>query len=229
MRRADRLIELIGRMKASSISRADDLALALEVSVRTVYRDIVTLQAQGYPIEGEAGVGYRLSAAIDLPPLRFDHDEVDALRLGLAYVREVGDPALAAAAKAALGKVDLARNCGDLPPHDTAVIRAHQRPEHRAPAFLAKLRAALRNRRCLTFAYHGLDGQWSHRTVRPLAVSAFSVGWLLVAWCELRQDFRVFRLDRLSQLVIEDRHFPEEEGRSFADYLDQRVQRSDHA
>src|SRR5258708_7869365 len=106
MRRADRLIELVGHLRQDRLVTADELAASLEVAVRTVYRDIAALQAQGFPIEGQAGLGYILRGPIDLPPMTFDHDQIEAMTLGLAYVIEVGDPALAAAARAARAKID---------------------------------------------------------------------------------------------------------------------------
>ena len=92
MRRADRLIEMVGCLKARSVVRAEELAAHLEVSVRTVYRDLASLQGLGLPIEGQAGVGFMLRGDIHLPPIAFDHDELEALALGLAYVEQVGDP-----------------------------------------------------------------------------------------------------------------------------------------
>jgi predicted DNA-binding transcriptional regulator YafY len=218
MRRADRLIELVGLMRAAPLSRADDLAERLEVSVRTVYRDIVCLQAQGLPIEGAAGVGYRLAGPVDLPSLTFGHDELEALALGLAYVEQVGDPALSAAARAARGKVDAAWAGRPTPPPSARPIRAHQRPEHRAPAFLSRVREALRERRTLAFEYTDREGCESRREVRPLAVSAYSVGWLLIGWCTAREDFRVFRLDRMRDVAVGG-SFDDEPGRMLDDYF----------
>ena len=108
MRRADRLLDLVARLKAKPLARADDLAQAMETSVRTIYRDIAALQAHGLPIEGQAGVGYMLRGEITLPPLVFNHDQLEALALGLAYVEHVGDPDLATAAHEARAKVDAA-------------------------------------------------------------------------------------------------------------------------
>lgn len=208
-------------MKQRPLSRADDLAAGLEVSVRTVYRDIAVLQAQGFPIDGQAGVGYILREPVDLAPLTFDHDELDALALGLAYVAEVGDPELAAAARSARGKVDAAWTGREILPPSARAIRAAQRPERRAPAFAAALRAAIRVRRRVAFGYTDRTGRPSQRRVRPLAVAAFSDGWLLIAWCESRGDFRVFRLDRMENPCTQDR-FEDEQGRGLADYLARR-------
>lgn len=222
MRRADRIIELLSHLRGGKLTTADELAARLEVSVRTVYRDVVTLQAQGFPIEGQAGMGYVLRGRVDLPPLTFDHDQLEALALGLAYVTQVGDPALAAAARAARGKIDAAWTGMPVPGVVDRKLRAHQKPERRAPAFAAALRAALRLRRLVAFHYHDGEGRPSQRQVRPLALTAFSEGWFLIAWCLTRQDFRVFRLDRMSQPAVLDEIFPEDPDRDLAAYLAQR-------
>ncbi|MEX0840048.1 MAG: YafY family protein [Parvibaculum sp.] len=223
MRRADRLIEIIGHLrKADRLVTADALAERLEVSVRTIYRDIVTLQAQGLPIEGQAGVGYMLRGPVDLPPLTFDHDQLEAMALGLAYVTQVGDAALAAAARAARAKIDTAWTGQTVPGVIGRRVRSHQKPERRAPDFTAALRAALRVRHVVMFDYRDAEGTPSSRRVRPLALTAFSDGWLLIAWCEDRLDFRVFRLDRMRNPIVLDEVFAEEEGRDFPTYLRER-------
>ncbi|GGC66909.1 helix-turn-helix transcriptional regulator [Chelatococcus reniformis] len=221
MRRADRLIELIGHLRQDKLVIADELARRLEVSVRTVYRDIVSLQAQGFPIEGQAGVGYLLRGPVDLPPLTFDHDQLEALALGLAYVAQVGDPALSAAARAAQAKIDAVWTGRSTPGGEDRRLRASQRPERRAPAFAAALRGALRARKLVAFRYTDADGKRTEREVRPLALTAFSEGWLLIAWCGLRHDFRAFRLDRVAEPVVLEAAFTDEPGRDLASYLEQ--------
>lgn len=225
MRRADRLIEIIGHLrKADRLVTADALAERLEVSVRTVYRDIVTLQAQGLPIEGQAGVGYMLRGPVDLPALTFDHDQLEAMALGLAYVTQVGDAALAAAARAARAKIDTAWTGQMTPGVIDRRVRSHQKPERRAPDFTAALRAALRVRHIVSFDYRDAEGKRSKRRVRPLALTAFSEGWFLIAWCEGRRDFRVFRLDRMKTPMVLDETFAEETGRDLTTYLAQRTE-----
>jgi len=219
MRRADRLIELIGRLRAKPLVRAEDLAAQLEVCVRTVYRDIAAMQAQGLPIEGQAGVGFMLRGRVDLPPIAFGHDELEALALGLAYVEQVGDRELASAARAARGKIDLAWSADPIAAPSARPIRSSQRPERRSPGFGSALRAALRSRRTTSFAYVNAEGQQTNRSVRPLALTAFSEGWLLVAWCPLRSDFRAFRLDRMSDLAVGEA-FVEEPGKDLRTWLE---------
>lgn len=221
MRRADRLIELVGHLRQDKLVTADELADLLEVAVRTIYRDIVVLQGQGFPIEGQAGLGYILRGPIDLPPMTFDHDQLEALALGLAYVVEVGDPALAAAARAARAKIDATWTGPALAVSDRQ-LRAHQKPERRAPAFAAALRRALRSRCLVAFHYRGEEGFESERVVRPLGLTAFSEGWFLVAWCNLRSDFRIFRLDRMTHGVVLDETFQDEPEKNLAAFLAQR-------
>jgi predicted DNA-binding transcriptional regulator YafY len=219
MRRADRLLELIGCLKAKRLVKAEELAERLEVSVRTVYRDVAALQAQGLPIDGQAGVGYALRGPVHLPPLTFDHDQLEALALGLSYVEQVGDPELASAARGARGKIDSAWAGSLIPMPSARALRSHQ-PEHRrAPALGATLRGALRGRRVVELDYVDLEGQRTTRPVRPLALTAYSEGWLLIAWCELRNDFRVFRVDRVTKLAVTKTTFENQPGRDLATYL----------
>lgn len=219
MRRADRLIELTRHLRQDRPITAATLARRLETSVRTIYRDIAALQMQGLPIEGSAGFGYALRAPVNLPPLTFDHDELEALALGLAYVAQVGDPALAAAARAARAKIDAVWDGQAMAGVSVRRIRSHQLPERRAPVFTQRIREALRQRRSLEFSYEDGAGQRSVRKVQPLALTAFSAGWLLIAWCLTRQDFRVFRVDRMGRQVSLGEVFTEEAGRDLATYL----------
>jgi len=218
MRRADRLVELIGRLKAKPLVRAQDLAEQLEVSIRTVYRDIAAMQAQGLPIEGQAGVGFMLRGPVNLPPIAFGHDELDALALGLAYVEQVGDLELAAAARAVRGKIDLAWASEVSAAPSARAIRSSQRPERRSPRFASALRDALRSRRTIDFGYVDASGRTTRRTVRPLGLIAFSEGWLVAGWCNLRDDFRAFRLDRMEDVKV-GTAFADEPGRDLETYL----------
>jgi predicted DNA-binding transcriptional regulator YafY len=221
MRRADRLIELVSLMRSKPVVRAEDIARALEVTPRTVYRDIAALQAQGLPIDGAAGVGYIVRGKLELPPLTFGHDELEALALGLSYVEQAGDAALAAAARAAHAKIGIAWT--GLTPSDALKrpLRVSQRPERRLAKHGELLRLALRRKREISFRYIDRTGAAANRRVRPLALWAFSEGWLLVAWCMKRRDFRVFRVDRM-QKVSAGSAFEDDESRSFAAYLRKR-------
>ncbi len=220
MRRADRLFELVQLIRGRRLSTAAFLAARLEVSLRTVYRDVAALQAQGVPIEGEAGVGYRLGAGYDLPPLMFSTDEAKALAAAVRLARPRLDGPLSAAADRALSKI-----LAVLPP---AVRAAADSLPLYAPAFdgpdpvrerLARLRGAIEQRRKVALRYRDDAGRDSARTVRPLGCFHWGAVWTLGAWCELRGDFRSFRVDRIVELAWLDERFRDEAGKTLADLL----------
>lgn len=194
------------------------LARDLEVSERTVYRDIRDLMLSGVPIEGEAGVGYTLRKGFDLPPLMFTASEIEALVLGARVVQSWGDPALGKAASDALARVEAA-----LPEKLKANI---ERTPLFAPAFhvpqhvlarLSTIRAALEGQRKLQLGYSDAGGAITDRTVRPLGLFFWGAIWSLEGWCELRQDFRAFRLDRMQSVELLDDTFVDEPGKTLAD------------
>jgi predicted DNA-binding transcriptional regulator YafY len=226
MRRADRLLDLVARLKDKPLVRACELAEAMETSVRTIiYRDIAALQAQGLPIEGQAGVGYILRGEINLPPLTFTHDQIEAITLGLAYVEQVGETSLMEAAKSARAKIDATWAGRPTPAPSARRLRVRQRPAHRAPAFAGLIRLALRDRRLIAFDYTDVQQAQTTRRVRPVALTAYFDGWMLVAWCEMRRDFRVFRLDRMRNAVLTNISFLDEPERDLGAYLLQRASR----
>ena len=188
MRRADRLFEIIQLLRRRKLARAGDLAEALEVSERTVYRDIRDLMASGVPIEGEAGVGYILREGYDLPPLMFNEQEIEALVQGVRIVESWADPKLAEAAANVIAKVEtiiperLRRHMAEtalLAPADHFVEPVSVDP--------SELRRAVRGRLKIHFAYRDAEGRPTGRTVRPLALSFYGPVWLLASWCELRR------------------------------------------
>jgi len=203
MRRADRLFHLVQLLRTRRFRTAGALAAELEVSVRTVYRDVQDLQARGVPIEGEAGVGYRLLKGFELPPLTFREEELEALVLGARMVQAWGDAELASAARSVLTKVE-----NVLPePLREVLLRAALF----APAFpalqqvradLKPLRHAISDRHKVRFGYARADGTPSERTVRPLGLYFWGDRWSLASYCELRQDFRNFRPDRMRELQV---------------------------
>jgi predicted DNA-binding transcriptional regulator YafY len=222
MRRADRLfriVQLLRRRRA--IVTARQIAEKLDISERTVYRDIRDLIASGTPIDGEAGVGYRLRPGYDLPPLMFDRDEIQALVLGARIVAQFGDPALARASESILGKV-AAVLPKDLEPllADTRLFVPNTSSSTRSAAGLAVAREALIAQRRIHLKYANERGDASERTVRPLGVFFWGKTWTLAAWCELRTGFRNFRLDRIAEATIGER-FEEEAGRTLRDMLQQ--------
>lgn len=173
---------------------AGALAAELDVSLRTVYRDIAALVAQGAPIAGEAGLGYVLQPGFFLPPLMFGADEVDALILGLRLVEERGDPDLAEGASLALAKI-----VAVLPPEldDAAETSGMLAGPHSTSPHLAPIRHAIRAEEKLALHYTDRKQVTTERIVWPVAVGFFETAEVLAAWCERRRDFRHFRLDRI--------------------------------
>lgn len=203
-------------LRAHGVSRAEDLARRLEVSTRTIYRDIAHLQGSGLPIEGEAGIGYLLRPGFDLAPVTFTHDQVEALALGLAYAERAGDPVLAHAAREARAKLQ----AGMPRPEDRTLADAPYFSLHaRMPPQARLLREAIRKRRVVQMTYRDGSDRASDRRVRPLAIWSFTEGWMFTAWCELRSDFRTFRFDRILDLSLTDELFEETEASSLATFL----------
>ena len=220
MRRAERLFRLINEMRTRGVSRASDLAGHFEVSVSTIYRDIAHLQASGLPIEGEAGVGYLLRPGFDLPNVTFTNDQVDALAVGLSFVESAGDPVLATAAREARAKIQ------------AGMPRPEERKLADAPYFslqgrndaspdVALLRQAIREHQFVQIDYRDGDGNRTGRRVRPLAIWNLTDGWMFSGWCELRQDFRTFRLDRTANLAMTGERFDEDEAKGLRAFMEQ--------
>ena len=195
----------------------------LEVSVRTVYRDVADLVASGVPIDGERGVGYMLRRGFELPPLMFDVEEIEALVLGAAIVRHWSDASLASAARRAVAKIEAA-----LPEHrraqllETALFAPPVSARSREPLSvdLAALRRAVRARTKVRFQYTDMNDAPSERVVRPLGLAFYGPVWLLMAWCELRADFRTFRVDRMTTADILADTYDVEPGKTIEDYFD---------
>jgi predicted DNA-binding transcriptional regulator YafY len=220
MRRADRLFQIVQYLRGRRLTTAAQLAGWLQVSDRTVYRDIRDLGISGVPVEGEAGVGYRLRPGFDLPPIMFTIDEVEALVAGARMMESWGGTALGSHARSAIAKIALA-----LPAARREEI---ERTRLFAPGFLVPpgaaagletVRQAIFERRKLHIEY--LDGaqRVSNRTIDPLALNFWGTTWSIAAWCESREDFRVFRLDRIRRLERADEKFDEAPGRTLADFL----------
>lgn len=221
MRRADRLFHIIqllrGRQQAVTAAR---LAERLGVSDRTVYRDIRDLIATGTPIEGEAGVGYTLRREYDLPPLMFQAEELEAIVLGARLVRAFGDESLARAASTAISKVEtvLPKRIRDVT--ERPALYAPRTPRASAGSGpLVEIRNALAERKKLRLVYQTGDGTETERVIRPLGAFFWGTTWTVTSWCELRSDFRTFRLDRIVEADITEEVFVEEDGRTLRDYL----------
>jgi predicted DNA-binding transcriptional regulator YafY len=221
MRRADRLFRLVQLLRGGRLMTARRLAERLEVSERTVYRDVRDLLLSGVPIEGEAGVGYVLRAGFDLPPLMFDAAEIEAVVLGVRMARAWGGTRLAAAAEEALRKIGAVLPPGLRARVDRTRLFApayHLAPDAPQRADLDQLQAALDGGRRVHFTYCDEAGRGSARQVQPLGLFFWGGVWTLAAWCELRQDFRSFRVDRMTALALAD-PFPRVAGRTLADYM----------
>jgi predicted DNA-binding transcriptional regulator YafY len=220
MRRADRLFQIVQLLRRDRATTAARLSAELEVSERTVYRDVRDLLASGVAIQGEAGVGYMLPSHFDLPPLMFTADELEALALGARMVQAFTDDDLARAARSVLAKVEhvvpqsLARRLDDtkLFVPDFYIDRAHH-------AAMQTLRQGLEARRVVHLHYQDENGAATRRDVRPLGLFYWGRSWTLVAWCELRTDFRSFRLDRIGRAELRVRTFADEPGRTLDAFL----------
>jgi predicted DNA-binding transcriptional regulator YafY len=221
MRRADRLFDIIQILRtAKKPVTAADLAAQLEVTQRTVYRDMATLQARRIPIEGAAGFGYVLRKGFDLPPLMFNTEEIEAIALGVRMLARTGDPSLQAAADGVLSKV-------------TVVLPEGLRKQLLAAPFfvapgggpkpaaidLAALRGAIRDSRKVHITYMDEAGKGTARTIWPIAIAFYQEATLIGAWCELRQDYRHFRTDRIATASVLDASFPADNGRLMAEWL----------
>lgn len=217
MRRADRLFELLQLLRGGRLRTGESLASALEVSVRTVYRDIADLQAQGVPIDGERGVGYLLRDEYFLPPLSLTQQEVEALNLGVRMVRANADEALAQAADELLIKIEAVLRRATVQPLRGIGIFAT--PDSRkGRAALAQLRLAVADKLRIALVYCDAKGERTERVVRPLGVEFWGHVWTLTSWCEMRADFRVFRCDRIEQLEAGSA-FRDEPSKTLSDFI----------
>jgi predicted DNA-binding transcriptional regulator YafY len=220
MRRADRLFQIVQIIRGRRLTTAAFLAQRLEVSERTVYRDVADLQHQGVPIEGEAGVGYRLGVGFDLPPLMFTQEEAAALVASARLAQSWVDTAMARDIESALGKI-----ISVLSP--AARVAAESLALY-APAYvldevtrdrLQMLREAVQSRNKLRMDYRDMAGAPSQRTVRPLGCFYWGKVWTFSAWCELRDNFRAFRIDRIDRIEVLPERFRDEAGKTLADML----------
>ncbi|SOH92995.1 HTH domain-containing protein [Monaibacterium marinum] len=204
MRRADRLFQIVQYLRGGRLITAKTLAERLEVSERTIYRDIADLIGSGVPVEGEAGVGYLMREGYDLPPLMFTRDELHALVAGIRMARAFGGASLALAAEDALSKIESA--VPDAPNIDANAVPIYAigggETTSLARPLLDQIQSACNSHTRLHFAYRDKDGQASTRIIRPLGLWFWGQVWTLVAWCELRHDYRMFRVDRIADLTL---------------------------
>lgn len=206
MPRSSRLFEIIQILRAArGPVTAEALAARLEVSARTIYRDLAALQAMRVPVQGEAGVGYVMRRGYDLPPLNFDEEEVEALRVGLSLLARAGDGALTRAAARITARIDALNDPADW--IQVAPWGAPMDDPGRGRVQVADLRAAIRGERKLRLVYQRHDGARSERIVRPLAMVYHLECVMLAAWCELRGGFRHFRSDRMIECAALEEGF----------------------
>lgn len=232
MRRADRLFQIIHALRGRRTALpARQLARMLEVSQRTVYRDVADLQRSGVPIEGEAGVGYMLRKGADVPPLMFRIEELEALVVGARFARAFAGSRLATGAASAMRKIEAV-----LP---DALRARGERTRIYAPVFddrhqsdfarvIDRLHAAIEARRALRLCYRDLADRASVRVIEPLCLAFWGGAWTLGAWCRERRDFRNFRLDRISVIDDAGETCPEDPAHGLEAYL-QTTRRRTHA
>jgi predicted DNA-binding transcriptional regulator YafY len=219
MRRTDRLFDIIQILRDGRLHRAQDIAARLEVSVRTIYRDMDTLVASGVPVQGERGVGYMATEAITLPPLSLTAAELEALNLGMAIVAEAADPDLKSAALSLADKIDAVLPTQTIAEADTWKFAVYPFANAaRGLAHMATLRAAIKTRQKLHLAYRRIDNTLTTRTVRPLHMEYWGRVWTLTAWCESRNSFRVFRIDLIEMATPLPELFVDEPGKRLTDY-----------
>ncbi|MBD9451887.1 MULTISPECIES: YafY family protein [Rhizobium] len=222
MARSERLLTLLQTLRRyrRPVSGAV-LATETGVSIRTLYRDISSLQAQGALIEGEPGLGYVLKPGFMLPPMMFSQDEIEALVLGSRWVARAADPRLAAAGADALAKI------ADVLPQEmrdeieTSTLLVHLRPPVADKADLSAIRKAIRAERILKLTYSDEGGTVSVRNIWPFALSYFEQVRVVVAWCELRQDYRHFRTDRIVEMIPQDGRYPRRRAVLLKEWRDQ--------
>jgi predicted DNA-binding transcriptional regulator YafY len=218
MRRTDRLFELIQILRDGRLHTARDMSERLEVSVRTLWRDMATLIASGLPVEGERGVGYIMREPVTLPPLTLTPDEAQALTLGLQLLTRGADPSLVRAADSLRAKIQavVPARLLDGIGQETWVFPGAEAVA--AARHLPLLRRAIRLRERVVIRYRDESGQSSERPVRPLVLEFWGRVWTLAAWCETRRDFRSFRVDRIGTLTPTGETFPDDPGKTLTDW-----------
>lgn len=219
-RRADRLFQIVQILRSRRVSTAALLAERLEVSERTIYRDIRDLSLSGVPIEGEAGCGYRLLPGYDLPPLMFTPGEVEAVIAAIRLVKTWSGESLAQAAGTAQEKL-----LGILTPQRRRVAEQcrilspdfNKYPQ--VKTWFDVFHAAIGKLEVIHVSYKDEKGRLSHRELHPLGLTFWGEVWLLVAWCTVREDYRSFRLDRCLSVTATGKHFTERADRSLAHFI----------
>jgi predicted DNA-binding transcriptional regulator YafY len=220
MRRADRLFDVIQTLRgAARPMTAAALAEKLEVTVRTIYRDIAALQASRVPIEGAAGIGYVLRRGFDLPPLMFTPEEIDAIGLGMRLLQRIRGPKLQRAAEGVQAKLVSAMPPRLRPQLTDAPIYVSDGDAPPSGIDLSRVRQAIRDTQKMAIAYDDQKGRRTHRTIWPIAMAYYVDVTLIAAWCELRADYRHFRVDRVQAARFLDETFPADDGKLIAEWM----------
>jgi predicted DNA-binding transcriptional regulator YafY len=219
-RRADRLFQIVQILRGRRLTTAALLAERLGVSERTVYRDIRDLSLSGVPVEGEAGSGYRLLSGFDLPPLMLTNRESEALIVAIRLLKTWGGESLSKALESAQEKVlailpEESRRKAE----QTRIYAPDIALQPHSRSGFDVIHQAISAQRVLSLHYRDEAGQLSWRDVQPLGLFFWGEHWLLAAWCERRDDYRCFRLDRCLNINLTDRRFSESADRSLADFL----------
>ena len=220
MRRADRLFQLVQILRNKRLVTARELAERLDVSERTIYRDIQDLSLSGVPVEGEAGVGYHLRYSLDIPPLMFTAAEIEALVVGARMLKAWGGSELGSSAQSVLDKVQ-AVIPAELHRHleESRLFAMRFGTRQDLESTLDVCRHAIAQRRYLRLDYQRADTECSVREVKPLGLYFWGKVWTLTAWCELRHDFRTFRLDRIRWLETLEHTFEDMVGQRLSDFI----------
>lgn len=222
-RRAERLLSMLDLLRSRSVATAAYLAESLEISPRTAYRDIEALMLAGVPIRGEPGVGYALQPGYFLPPLALTENEAEALAFAARILAIWSDGPLATQAELALAKIKAVLPAASRSGVDREILWAAPWVKRHPPGVdLLQMKRAAQQRRYVDIEYESLRGSRTKRTVRPLSLTFFGPVWLLIAWCELKEDFRCFRLDRITSIIVQERTFRDEAGKRLSDFKRQK-------
>jgi predicted DNA-binding transcriptional regulator YafY len=221
MRRADRLFQIVQALRGGRLVTARRLSEDLEVSERTIYRDMADLIGSGVPVEGEAGVGYLMRSGYEMPPLMFTRAEITSLVAGARLMKAWGGLDMAKAAEEALVKIDAV--LPDAVRNQAKTVQIHaftwNEMDDQTRARLDALEAAVDGLDRLSIQYEALEGAETTRIVRPLGLWFWGKVWTLVGWCELRDDFRMFRVDRIAAMETIGK-FRHERGKRLTDFYD---------
>lgn len=221
--RTTRLFDILDELRSRRLPiSAEALADKFDVSVRTIYRDMLTLQTMGAPVRGESGVGYQIEEGTFLPPLHFAPDELDAILIGMRMIQSRADSDLVDAASRALNKIGAALpDCHDhLFLDSPLLVHSSVSDDYTFQSgTLSELCEVIRDKIRIKIKYEDLKGCRTNRYVRPLGVTCFDSVWLFTAWCDSKHDFRNFRVDRVQSVSRTNEKFRDKRGEGFKDYI----------